>query len=260
MTAGETQVSDQGELGNRSPTLTAAPMAADPSHRLREEAGVLERWLFDTALPLWWSSGADHVNGGFQELLDLDGSPVAAPRRARVQARQVYVYATAGAMGWAGAWREAIDHGLDYFLAHYFRSDGLVRPAVSPVNELSDEEPVLYDQAFGLLALAAAETASTGASRIDDRARALLAAIERRFGGDGPGYRSGDPGRPFQSNPHMHLFEAALAWMVCDPSVVWSDLAARLADLAMSLFVDASTGALREFFNDRWAPAAGIDR
>jgi mannose-6-phosphate isomerase len=57
----------------------------------------------------------------------------------------------------------------------------------------------------------------------------------------------------------MHLFEAALAWMAHDPSPIWSDLAERIADLAMTRFVDASTGALREMFDDGWAPAAGAD-
>ena len=234
---------------------TEAPSTAQPADRLRDEAGILVDWLFDAALPLWWSNGADHANGGFQELLDPSGSVVAAPRRARVQARQVYVYATAGAMGWQGPWRAAVKHGLDYLLGRYFRPDGLVRASVSPAGEPVDEEPVLYDQAFGLLALSAADD-SGGAS---DRARALIAAIDDRFRLDGLGYGSGDPARPFQSNPHMHLFEASLAWMARDPSARWSDLAERIAHLAMSRFVDASTGALREFFDACWAPASGVD-
>jgi mannose-6-phosphate isomerase len=86
-----------------------------------------------------------------------------------------------------------------------------------------------------------------------------MTAIERHFRHDDLGYRSGDPSRPFQSNPQMHLFEAALAWMVRDPSPPWSDLALRIADLAMTRFVNTSTGAVREFFDDRWAPAAGAD-
>jgi mannose-6-phosphate isomerase len=215
---------------------------------LRDDARVLEH-------SLWWSSGADHANGGFEELLDLAGSPVTAPRRARVQARQVYVYATAGALGWQGPWREAVNHGLDYFVARYFRPDGLVRASVSPIGAPADEGPVLYDQAFGLLALAAAD----GGAETADRARALIGAIDEYFRSDGLGYRSGDPERPFQSNPHMHLFEASLAWMALDPSRLWSDLAERIAALAMTRFVDAKTGALREFFDDRWAPAAGVD-
>ncbi len=229
------------------------------SERLVDAAASLQKWLFEAALPLWWSKGADHQNGGFEELLDLEGVPVAAARRARVQARQVYVYATAGAMGWRGPWQAAADHGLDYFISRYFRPDGLVRASVSPTGAAIDDGPVLYDQAFGLLALAAAETGPDGASGTGPRARALMAAIDGHFRLENRGYRSGDPARPFQSNPHMHLFEAALAWMARDPSPLWSDLARGVAELAMAHFVDASTGGLREFFDDRWAPAAGSD-
>ncbi len=111
--------------------------------RLREEAGILKPWLFDAALPLWWSNGADHARGGFEELLDLEGEPVAAPRRARVQARQVYVYATAGAMGWDGPWRVAADHGLDYLLTRFSRPDGLVRTSYSPTGAPVDDGPFI---------------------------------------------------------------------------------------------------------------------
>jgi mannose-1-phosphate guanylyltransferase/mannose-6-phosphate isomerase len=247
----ETPVTDQ----RRRKHEEAHPISIKPMDRLRDEASVLRDWLFDAALPLWWLNGADHANGGFEELLDRGGFAVAAQRRARVQARQIYVYATAGGMGWDGPWRSALDHGLDYFVTRYFRPDGLVRPWVSRSGAPAEDDPVLYDQAFGLLALSAVGDAPWTI----DKARGLLAAIEGRFRFDGDGYRSGDPKRPFQSNPHMHLFEASLAWMVRDPSPLWSDLASRIADLAMSRFVDASTGALREFFDESWRPAFGVD-
>ena len=156
-------------------------------------------------------------------------------------------------MGWQGPWQAAVDHGVDYFLTRYIRPDGLVRASVTPAGAAADEGPVLYDQAFGLLALAAAGS-GTG-----DRAYALMAAIERRFRRDDLGYMSGESARPYQSNPHMHLFEAALAWMARDPSSLWSDVASRIAELALTRFVDASSGALREFFDERWTPAAGAD-
>jgi mannose-1-phosphate guanylyltransferase/mannose-6-phosphate isomerase len=249
----ETPVAARNRFEDAGRAATRVLSTPRPMERLREKAGVLERWAFDAALPLWWSNGADHANGGFEDLLDLEGRPVRVARRARVQARQIHVYATAGAMGWDGPWRAAIDHGLDYFIGRYFRSDGLVRASVSATGAPADEGPLLYDQAFGLLALAAAgvETA--------DRARALIGAIDGRFRCDDLGYRSGDPARPYQSNPQMHLFEASLAWMARDPSTLWSDLAKRMADLAMTRLVDASTGALREFFDGGWAPAAGVD-
>ena len=83
------------------------------------------------ALPLWWTVGADHVGGGFHEAIDPAGRPVLAERRARVQARQIFSYAVGGELGWNGPWREAVAHGLDYFIARYRRPDGLFWNALS---------------------------------------------------------------------------------------------------------------------------------
>src|SRR5205085_617245 len=102
-----------------------------------------EGWLFTAALPLWWALGADYRRGGFHEALDLEGRAVFAPRRARVQTRQVYVYATAGRMGWAGPWRAAAAHGLDFFLDRYRRPDGLFRTLVGDDGAPLDDTAML---------------------------------------------------------------------------------------------------------------------
>ena len=51
----------------------------------------------------------------------------------------------------------------------------------------------------------------------------------------GPGFESGvPPSLPLQSNPHMHLFEAALAGCeMCSESSLWKPLADELAELAL---------------------------
>src|SRR5579863_6245419 len=82
---------------------------------LAGEAAALRRWLFDVALPLWWTVGADRENGGFHEAIDLDGKALARPHRARSIARQAFSYAEAGRLGWDGPWREATRHALDFF-------------------------------------------------------------------------------------------------------------------------------------------------
>jgi mannose/cellobiose epimerase-like protein (N-acyl-D-glucosamine 2-epimerase family) len=57
-------------------------------------------WLFRQALPLWADAGID-AEGRFFEKLDFDGRPITGrPRRTRVQARQVYVFAEAVSLGW----------------------------------------------------------------------------------------------------------------------------------------------------------------
>jgi mannose-6-phosphate isomerase len=64
---------------------------------------------------------------------------------------------------------------------------------------------------------------------------------------------------PFQSNAHMHLLEAALAWEDAGGGGVWAELADEVAALALSRFIDAQGGFLREFFDAGWAVAAGDD-
>ena len=188
----------------------------------------------------------------------LDGEPIEAPLRARVQARQVYVYATAGALGWTGPWRQAM-HGGEAFIAKAFRrSDGLYRTKVAQDGAPIDDTPHLYDHAFFLFAAAAiaqAEPART--AELETQALELLAAIEAHFAAPSGGFREASVERPFQSNPHMHLFEAMLAWEALGGGERWRAMADRLAELCLSRFIDAETGALREFFDSEWRPASG---
>ena len=133
------------------------------------KAAALDTWLRSAALPLWWRVGADLLNGGFHEGLGLDGLPVDVDRRARVQARQVYVYAAAGKLGWDGPWREAVDHGLDFLLRRYVRPDGLIRTLVDARGAPADETVMVYDQAFALFALSAARAVSPDRADLVDR-------------------------------------------------------------------------------------------
>ncbi len=217
----------------------------------------LRAWLARDALPLWWTRGADHERGGFHEALGMDGEPVAANRRARVQARQIYVYATAGGLGWDGPWRQAVAHGLDFFLAKYRRADGLYRTVVAPDGAVVDDAAWLYDQAFALFAMAQAGRALPERTDLHPTAHALRRALEVWRLPEG-GFREPAARYAYQSNPHMHLLEAALAWAEVDEDPAWSALADEIAELALTRFIDAN-GALHEFFIDGWAPAPGVD-
>ena len=60
------------------------------------------------SLPLWSGEGWDPAAGGFVEKLDTEGrADRAAPRRVRVQARQIYCFAKAADLGWypQGRWQ-----------------------------------------------------------------------------------------------------------------------------------------------------------
>lgn len=222
-----------------------------------DQTTALSTWLLDAALPLWWEKGADHARGGFHEALDQRGQPVPANRRARVQARQIYVYATAGILDWKGPWRDAVVHGLDFFLTHYRRPDRLFRTVVSPEGTPVDDAAWLYDQAFALFALARAAHMLPERPELKDEARALLGALHGWRLPEG-GFREPPAVYDRQSNPHMHLFEACLAWAEIDDDPIWAATADEIATLSMRSFIDGN-GALHEFFAPEWTFAAGVD-
>lgn len=225
---------------------------------LKGASRELSRWLQSSALPLWWAAGADHERGGFFELLGDQGRAVAASRRLRVQARQIYVFASAGSAAWTGPWRAAVRSGLDYLKAKYRLADGFYRTLVSDDGAPADDAVFLYDQAFVLLALASAAKAGLDKEEcVAEAARLRTALLEMRAHASGGFAELPAHGSTLQSNPHMHLLEAALAWSELGVDAEWDRLADRIAQLCLKHFIDLKTGALREFFDDAGNPMPG---
>jgi mannose-1-phosphate guanylyltransferase/mannose-6-phosphate isomerase len=123
---------------------------------------------------------------------------------------------------------------------------------VAVTGESVDDTPWLYDQAFVLLALAAAARAMPDRTDLIARAARLKAALGH-FRWPAGGFREAGADT-FQSNCHMHLFEAAMAMAVAAPDDGWRDLAGEIAGFALSRFVDRETGRLIEFFDEAWRP------
>ncbi|GAA0645451.1 AGE family epimerase/isomerase [Brevundimonas lenta] len=213
-------------------------------------------WMRTAALPLWATLGT-HADGAFVETLTLEGRAAETRRRARVQSRQIYVFARAGAQGWAGPWRERVERGLNRFLDGYVRADGAVRNALNTDGSVLDDAALLYEQAFALLALSAVHAAGIETARCEAQAAVMLERLlaERLPNG---GWREGGD-HPFQANANMHLFEAAQAWAARGVDPRWDDIADAVAELAMTRFIDADGGFLREFFDADWRPAPGED-
>lgn len=210
---------------------------------------TLKSWLVDQAYPLWWSLGADQHGGGFHERLHLSGTPTQEPRRSRLHPRQIYSFSLARRLSWDGPAETAVRHALQFYLKHYRRPDHLFS---SLPAQHSDDLILLYDQAFALLGLASAYTVLPDRT-LHDQARRLLAAMGNQFGHTEGGFNETLTGSsPLLANSHMHLLEAALAWMEHDPSGAWHDLAAAMAQLAATRFIDESTHFLLEFFDDDW--------
>ena len=215
-------------------------------------------WLHQSAFPLWWSRGADHRIGGFNEAINFNGEPTVADRRARVQARQIYAFAMADRLGWSGPWNDAVVHGLDFFLDRYTRTDHLFRTLVAADGVCVNDDAWLYDQAFALFALAeAARVLPSRAVDLARRAHTLRLSLQAWRLPEG-GFAEPPAAYRRQSNPHMHLLEACLAWETVNADPAWALLADEIAVLALSRFIDAN-GALHEFFVEGWKPAPGVD-
>lgn len=222
--------------------------------------GTLKAWLIDHAYPLWWSLGADQQGGGFHERLHQNGTPTNDPRRSRLHPRQIYAFSLARQLTWDGPADTAVRHALAFYLDRYRRHDFLFSPLPS-MNAAASEAPVvLYDQAFALLGLASACTVLPDRS-LCNQARQLLSALREQLAHTQGGFKETVTGSsPLLSNSHMHLLEAALAWMEHDSSGAWHELARDIVKLAAARFVDPATGFLLEFFDADWRPIADPSR
>lgn len=225
--------------------------------RFNNELATSKQWLFTSALPLWSSRGTDLVGGGFFERLNPDDTIPDDPRRSRLVARQIYVFAKAHELGWQGPALERIEHGLDFLLGKCLQADGHLVASVASDGSVIDDSFTLYDYAFALFALAAAARAMPHkAQALEDQASALLDVLEHtRRSPDGRGYQ--DAPEVLKSNPHMHLLEAAIAWTRASTDPRWMQMANRLADLCVQTFIDPKCKAVREYFTTTWAPLHG---
>lgn len=223
--------------------------------RLCDLAIAFRDWMRTSALPVWSTLGvaADH---GFHDRISLDGGLCEVPRRARVQARQTFVYCRAGALGWRGPWRGVAERGLARFCAANGLENGAFRTLTDEGGRPLDDTVKLYDQAFALLALGhvvlqgldvSARTCASG----------VKAWLQANRSADGSWMEAGD--HPYQANAHMHLLEAALVWEELEEDTFWSEVSDSIVARALTCFIDGKTGALREFFQSDWSPAPGPD-
>jgi mannose/cellobiose epimerase-like protein (N-acyl-D-glucosamine 2-epimerase family) len=229
------------------------------SDALTVEAARLRAWLLEAAFPMWWRVGADHSLGGFHERIDLAGRPVILPRRSRVAARQAFCYCEAGRLGWNGPWRDAAKHALDFLAERFVRDDSTIISSIGQDGVVVDATFDLYNQAFALFAYAYGHGVIDPAGGWQTRARLLLDTLRREFAHPDGGFREDREGRAtLRANPHMHLLEAALAWITVDDAPAWRQLADEMAAMGLNRFIDGHGGALHEFFAADWTPVDGI--
>lgn len=208
-----------------------------------------QTWLFERAAPVWSSAGI-LPDGMFAERIDQDGRTVRMDRRLRVQARQIYSFCALGQLGWQGPWRDIVARALDILLSRGLLASGHCVHMFNDDGQVISTAPDLYDHAFALFALGHAGQALGRADALDAarRMREAMTAWQRPEGGFWEGELTPCP--PYRQNPHMHMFEAALA-------NGWTDLADTLRHLFTTRLWDADSGAVTEYFDHNWQRLPG---
>jgi mannose/cellobiose epimerase-like protein (N-acyl-D-glucosamine 2-epimerase family) len=212
--------------------------------------------MIEHSLPLWSDEGWDRTTGGFVERLDSEGhADRAAPRRVRVQARQIYCFAKAAQLGWYPDGREIALKGLEYLLKTAKSPDGqpgfvhILAPDGSVVNPLRDA----YDHAFVLLALASAYALDRD-PQIFAEINSLTGFLDAKLRSAHGGFLEGLPASmPRRQNPHMHLFEAMIAAFDATHDPAFQNRAGELFSLFLANFYDKEKHVLGEYFEDDWS-------
>jgi len=222
------------------------------------ERDALTAWLLQDALPLWWRVDADHKAGGFYEQIGMDGKPIDGVRRVRVPARQIYSFATGRDLGWNGP-MEAVEHGLNFLITKCYSPRRFFWSNVTPDGAPIGREFDLYDNAFGLFALAVAFAVRSDRVLLATLADTIRENLIENWAHPLGGFEEAiPPVLPLRANPHMHLLEAALAWIQVDPaSEEWNLRADELVELCLAKFLHPKNGCVREFFDGDWNPMPG---
>jgi mannose-6-phosphate isomerase len=229
--------------------MTAIVDAADT-----DIVATLRVLMTEHALPLWATAGWDRQRGGFVERLDKDGSPdTEAPRRVRVQARQIYCYARAAQFGWYPGAKELAFAGLDYLLGKARSADGGFVHLLDADGSIADERRDSYDHAFVLLALANVFQLGQDA-QVRAEIDTTLRFIDQRLRSPHGGFIEGlPPAMPRRQNPQMHLFEAMIALFDATGDAVFQNRAGDFFGLFVGNLFDQRTQVLGEYFEEDWS-------
>jgi mannose/cellobiose epimerase-like protein (N-acyl-D-glucosamine 2-epimerase family) len=222
----------------------------------------LRDWAVRQSLPLWADVGFDREHGRFEERLTLQARPVTgAPQRLMVQARQIYSFSLAARRGWYPDDRFLVEQAYRSMVRDFFRRDdrdGWIF-SVRRDGTIDDATRDLYAHAFVLLGTASYVEAG-GSRTALGVADETLEFVDSHLSAPEGGYIDALP-RPDdlrRQNPHMHLLEGLLALWSVSRERKYLARAEGIFELFASRFF-GPPGVLGEYFDDRLAPAPGID-
>lgn len=219
-----------------------------------ERIRISEAWLKDCVFPLWTANAIDPVNGGFIENLNADGTAIPGDRRALVQARQIYAYTEALKMNILSpeCVIPIIQKNINFFACYSVESGAYIH-AVDANGKPAQMQSELYTQAFMLLGLARAYECLKD-SALKTRALKLVNyLLSERKNEEGGFTEIKNDVVVFQSNPHMHLFEAFIEWLRIDHDPIWKQLSQQIYKLCLDKFTNNSIGVVGEYFTKDWA-------
>lgn len=209
-------------------------------------------WLFERALPLWFSKAYESETGRVAEALTFGGEEAdLSYLRTRVLFRQVYVASHAGLLGWEPGAAIARTM-LEWALRHAWRADGagFVRK-LGRDGSVADATIDLYDNAFALHGLAWLHRVAPSEFTLR-WLQATWAAIQTTLDHpSGHGFYNDESRQlPRLQNPHMHLCEALLAAFEATQQRPLLDGANDIARICVTHFFDGQT--LGEHFDASW--------
>lgn len=222
------------------------------SKNLRDDIRDWLRQAFD----VWSDKAWDDAQGGFVEQLTLTGEPdFEAPRRVRVQARQVFSFAKAIQIGWSGTdkARDLIDSGIEFIDKRLRHPDGGWVHSVARDGSVLDDRRDLYDHAFLILSGATAYqvTSNNTALKIADDAIGFI-DTELKDHEHGGWFEAKPASLPRRANPHMHLLEAMMAYHVATGCEKALARAAEIVRLFEAKFFNPVNDVMAESFTKDW--------
>ena len=219
---------------------------------------ILVEWFESIVYPIWSTKGFDPASGLFHENLTRTYEPINGTRRSMVQARQIYCLTALLELGThsSRARSTELKQKISSALARYIEVYQLESGAFSfGVDDRLVRNPGqdLYAQSFALFALARGFEISKDPVLEASALKLLNYLMTERLLANG-GFSEIENGKSVcRSNPHMHLFEAAVEWLTVSKTDAWKNLNTLLYEHLEKKILNGRD-MIAEEFDENWNP------